>query len=180
MKLFLFFILFPFISLAQQNKHGILGQQAPDWQIHSWIDENGNDTQVKLADYKAKVIYLLCFQSWCPGCHSIGFPTLTKVMDHFKGNNDVEFVSIQTVFEGFGTNTKGKLRDTQLRYDLEIPMGHDPGNKQTYNRSSILYNYRTGGTPWVVIIDQQGKVVYNDYHIKPGKAIELIGRLVKQ
>lgn len=54
--------------------YGILGQRAPEWDVRQWFNlPDGKDT-VDLGDYKGKVVYLYCFQSWCPGCHSSGFP----------------------------------------------------------------------------------------------------------
>ena len=49
---------------AQNPNMGIRGREAPEWQIRSWIDKDGNPTEVRLADYKGKVVYLFCFQSW--------------------------------------------------------------------------------------------------------------------
>ena len=44
---------------------GILGQQAPELELNSWIDENGKPTDpLKLKDYRGKVIYLYFFQDW--------------------------------------------------------------------------------------------------------------------
>jgi len=37
--------------------------------------------------------------------------------------------------------------------------------------------YRSGGTPWVVMIDKQGKVVFNDFHIDTDVAVNAIERL---
>ena len=37
-----------------------------------------------------------------------------------------------------------------------------------------MRRYRTGGTPWIVVIDPQGLVVYNDYHINADKFIEYL------
>ena len=55
-----------------------------------------------------------CFQSWCPGCHSHGFPALKKVSDAFADNQNIAFVGIQTVFEGYFTNMVDKVREIQL------------------------------------------------------------------
>jgi hypothetical protein len=83
-------------------------------------------------------------------------------------------VGIQTVFEGYGINTKDKLRKNQLKHDLKIPMAHAAGNHQTHDIPAIMRNYRSGGTPWTVIIDPAGTVVYNQFHIDANRAAELI------
>ena len=83
-------------------------------------------------------------------------------------------MGIQTVFEGYRINTEDKLRKNQLKYDLKIPMAHAAGNPQTQAIPEIMSNYRSGGTPWTVIIDPYGKVVFNDFHIDANLASELI------
>ena len=81
---------------------------------------------------------------------------------------------MQTVFEGFGSNSEDKLRKNQLKYDLKIPMAHAPGNPQTHSIPEIMRKYRSGGTPWTVIIDPNGKVVFNEFHLDANLAAELI------
>ena len=90
--------------------------------------------------------------------------------------SDPRFVAlgIQTVFEGFQTNTRDRVREIQLRYDLNIPMGHDAGNPDGDHRPRTMRDYRTGGTPWIVIIDPQAQVVFNDYHLNTER---FIGRM---
>ncbi len=89
-------------------------------------------------------------------------------------------MGIQTVFEGFSINTKDKLRKNQLKYNLKIPMAHAAGNHQTHDIPAIMRNYRSGGTPWTVIIDPSGKVVYNNFHIDLKPAGALIKKLLSK
>jgi len=37
-----------------------------------------------------------------------------------------------------------------------------------------MYHYRTGGTPWFIFIDQDNKVIFNDFHLNDEKAIEYL------
>ena len=108
----------------------------------------------------------------------MGFPTLKKLTEIFKDNNEVVFVGVQTVFEGYSTNTKDKLRENQIKYELKIPMAHAPGNPQTHDIPQIMRNYRSGGTPWTVIIGRSGKVVYNNFHLDVKPAVDLIESLL--
>ena len=87
-------------------------------------------------------------------------------------------MGIQTVFEGFSINTEDKLRKNQLKYDLKIPMAHAAGDQQAQSIPEIMRNYRSGGTPWTVIIDPSGKVAFNDFHIDVEPAVTLIERLL--
>ncbi len=108
----------------------------------------------------------------------MGFPTLKKLSEAFKDNDAVTFLAVQTVFEGYSFNSPEKLRKNQLKYDVKIPMAHAPGNKDTHEIPSIMRHYRSGGTPWAVIIDQNGTVIYNHFHIEIDQAMTLINRLL--
>lgn len=57
--------LFGIKPASASSQLGILGQQAPEPELNSWIDENGKPTDpLKLQDYRGKVIYLYFFQDW--------------------------------------------------------------------------------------------------------------------
>ena len=87
------------------------------------------------------------------------------------------FLTVQTVFEGFGTNDAGAARRTGERYSLSIPVGHDDGGG---HGSRTMKRYRTGGTPWVVVIDRKGVVRFDGYHLPAAKARQLIGALLAE
>ena len=158
------------------QKGGILGKKAELWGADHWIHLPESKTNLNPSDFEGKVLYLYCFQSWCPGCHSSGFPTLKKVSEHYKDDDEVAFVSIQTVFEGFGTNTPEQVSAMAKRYGFSFPMGHS-GAKDS--ASVLMKNYRTRGTPWTIIIDKKGVVRYNDFHVTEKKAKALIDTLKK-
>ena len=149
-------------NLVKENK----AFDAAEFYVKDWVDENGNTTnQIKLSDFKGKFKVVYCFQSWCPGCHSIGLPNLKKMIQALKGNENVVFIAIQTVFEGHHENTFDKMLETQKKYDLKIPFGHDAGDDGK-SRSNFMQNYQTGGTPWFVFIDQNDSVIFADFHLK--------------
>jgi thiol-disulfide isomerase/thioredoxin len=153
---------------------GIADRPAPSWGVTDWHNLPRGRTTLDVADYRGKVVYLSCFQSWCPGCHRSGFPTLRAMIDKYADAVDVAFVAVQTVFEGYGTNTPAAARRTARRYDLEIPVGHDGSEGR---RSVLMGRYRTGGTPWTVIIDKAGVVRFNDFHTSVAAASALVDRL---
>ena len=88
------------IVAIQTSPKGIVNKLAPTLSGVQWIDLAQNNAPEIT---KGKVTYLFFFQSWCPGCHSHGFPTLKKLEAEFR--DDVNFIAVQTVFEGFRTNT---------------------------------------------------------------------------
>ena len=143
---------------------GTLNAKAPDLRVATWIDGKGDTmAPLKLADLgnQYKVIY--CFQHWCPGCHSHGFPTLKSMVD-LLSTKGFGFAVVQTVFEGGEMNTFDKLRENQIKYDLRIPFGHDAASSAS-GTPALMKDYRTGGTPWFTIIDPGNQVVYSDFHL---------------
>jgi len=151
--------------------------KAPEFNVKDWIDANGNKTdQIKLADYAGKFKIVYCFQSWCPGCHSVGLPNLQKMVDALADNDKVAFLAVQTVFEGHDSNTYDKMVETQKKYELKIPFGHDAGDDGK-SRSNIMTNYQTGGTPWFIFIDQNDNVVFADFHLNVDAAIEFLSQI---
>jgi thiol-disulfide isomerase/thioredoxin len=160
---------------AQAYRSGILNQPAPVWSVQKWINLPEGRSRIEIDDYRGKVLYLFCFQSWCPGCHSHGFPTLQKVISEFEGNDDLAFVALQTVFEGFQTNTFEAAIKTARDFALDIPVGQ---SGEDGVRSVVVDRYRTGGTPWTIIIDREGIVRYNDFRITVSQATTIIRDLL--
>ena len=170
-------LVIPQTAYATSKQYGIRGQQAPELEIKQWIDTNGKDrSPFKLSDHKGKYIFMEFWQSWCPGCHSHGFPSLKKISDAFKDNEHFISIAIQTTFEGFSTNTADKMLEIQKKYKLEVAMGHDAGKEGQHPKTMV--DYRSGGTPWAVLISPQGKVIYNDFSINPELTIEFLKRKI--
>lgn len=149
-------------------------QMAPEFEVNQWIDAGGNKINpIKLSDFEGKFKVVYCFQSWCKGCHSRGFPALQKMVDALKENDKVTFLAIQTVFEGHNANTYDKIVETQKQYSLKIPFGHDAGDDGK-STSNIMKNYLTGGTPWFIFINKHNHIVFADFHLIEAVAIEFL------
>ncbi len=149
---------------------GIANKKAPELRVQHWIGANGFGRQpLRLSDLGEGYKVLYCFQHWCPGCHSRGFPTLKRLVDSLE-DLGFGFAVIQTVFEGSDQNTADKLRDEQLRYGLQLPFGHDvPPDGERY--PTVMEDYRTAGTPWFIVIDPAGEVIFNDFQIEADRFI---------
>jgi len=170
------------LASAQTDKarpvRGIEGEIAPEIELDYWIDGDGKPSSFSVTESRGKWVFLKCFQNWCPGCHSSGFPTLKAFADKFHGHPDVAIAGIQTVFEGYGSNTQEDVRKLQLRYELPIVMGHDPGIQETHELPNTMKSYRTGGTPWLILIAPDGTVVFNDFHVNRQSLIDYISKQV--
>ncbi len=145
--------------------------KAPEFTVNTWIDTDGNKTTpIKLSTFKGKFKIVFCFQYWCSGCHSKGLPDLKKIVDALEGNANFAIFAIQTVFEGYQENTFDKIVETQKKYKLNIPFGHD-ADIDGKSQSTIMTSYKTNGTPWFILIDKHNNVVFSDFHLNPDAAI---------
>lgn len=158
----------------EASRLGILNRPAPNWGVTQWLNLPKGKSSLDVADYRGKVIYLYAFQSWCPGCHQHGFPTLKEVIARYGSDTNVAIIAVQTTFEGFHANGFEQAKQTTRRYDLKMPVGQS-GTAQ--EPSLLMRRYRTGGTPWTIIIDREGVVRFNDFHIEAEAAGRLIDRL---
>ncbi|WP_418262958.1 peroxiredoxin family protein [Flavobacterium faecale] len=164
--------------MNQNHTYGILGQIAPRWEVSHWINKYGElDNSIKFENYVGRIKVLFFFQNWCQGCHSVGFPSLVRMVTALGDTKDISFFAIQTVFEGQSQNTVEKTAINQTKYNLKIPFGHDSGDASTHFISKTMSAYRTGGTPWFVVIDRKGIVIFNDFHINSQNAIQYLQAL---
>ena len=153
---------------------GDLHNRAKELRVARWIDHDGKSLgrPIRLSDLGDGYKVIFCFQHWCPGCHTRGFPTLKRLHDSLSGSG-FGFAAIQTVFEGADTNTFDKLRINQERYALNIPFGQDvPESDERY--PTFMEDYRSGGTPWFTVIDPIGTVVFADFRLDAGRFLSAL------
>jgi hypothetical protein len=152
---------------------GIAGQPAPALRAITWVDESGSErASLSLDELGDGFRVLFFFQDWCEGCHLHGFPTLVRLVSELSDRN-VGFAAVQTVFEGFDVNTFERLCDNQRRYGLNIPFGHAAADSVS-PVPAIMEDYRSGGTPWFVVVSPEGRVVFDGFQLDPDKLIELV------
>ncbi len=156
-----------------KRRRGIKGKAAPELRVKKWINLPAGKRTIKLSDYRGKVVYLYFFQAGCPGCLRHGFPALRKLTHRYKNDSKVAFIAVQTPFEGFKYHTARRLPELARRFKLSIPMGHD--GRQSRRR--LMRWYRTGGTPWVAVIDHTGVVRFDGFHLKVTHAVRLVEAL---
>lgn len=144
---------------------------APELRVAHWIDSAGRPmAPLQLADLGPGYKLVYCFQHWCEGCHSHGFPALLQLVQALD-DKGFGFAVVQTVFEGFEVNTPERLRETQQRYGLALPFGHDQVEGAYPN---TMLDYATGGTPWFIVIDPQGTVVHSDFSLDAERLIRAL------
>ncbi len=154
---------------------GVVGQRAPTWHDVTWHGAGARGRDV--AEYRGKVLVLYAFQSWCPGCHSRGFPTLAALEKRYAAHDDVAFVAVQTTFEGFAANSPERGLDVVESFELAIPVGQSGAEGK---RSAFMRDYRTGGTPWTILIDKTGVVRFNDFFLDEKLGARWIDRMLAE
>lgn len=154
---------------------GIVGLPAPPPENVRWIDENGDERgPLALAGLGQGYTILYFFQDWCAGCHAHGFPTLVTLARELR-DKGVGLAAIQTVFEGWEVNTFDRLRENQRRYGLRIPFGHAVADLASADAvPTVMEAYRSGGTPWFVVIAPDGRVVYDGFRLDAEGLVEAL------
>ena len=99
-----------------------------------------------------------------------------KVETAFAGAPDVVCFQLQTVWEGQHTNTPESNAVIAKQFRIEVPIGYD-AHVDGARLSIFMRQYSTGGTPWTVVIDRSGKVVFNA--VTPKDASQLTGLIEK-
>lgn len=129
------------------------GTKAPELYVSEWINRDPG----MLRDMRGKVVVIDFFQMRCQGCNSFSIPLITYWEERYKGQNDIIFLSIHTVFEGHQYQTPDALKDFVKRKGITHPVGID-----AYGAGSSLpitmRKYGTGGTPCISIIDKNGNI----------------------
>lgn len=154
---------------------GIVGQPAPRFADVQWIDENGDErSPLTLAELGQGFKILYFFQDWCAGCHAHGFPTFVTLAEELR-DKGVGLAAIQTVFEGSEVNTFDRLRENQRRYGLRVPFGHADADSASADAvPAIMEAYRSGGTPWFVVIAPDGRVVYDGFRLDAKSLVQTL------
>ena len=143
--------------------------RAPELRVPFWIDGEGEALAgLKLADLGTGYKIIFCFKASCPSCHSRGFPAMQKLVTHLAGKG-FGFAVVHTAFDDDPFNSQERLRENQLKFDLKIPFGHDPKNGESY--PTVMQDYRTRGTPFFLVIDPAGALVFADFSLDVDKLI---------
>ena len=105
-------------------------------------DMYGRD--VKLSDYRGKVVLLNFWATWCPPCRAEN-PDIEEVYNEHKDIDGLVLLAPAI----------GESRDTVAGYmertDLHYPVGSDP-------TTQISANYRVLGIPTHIFVDREGIV----------------------
>jgi peroxiredoxin len=143
------------------------GTAAPDFTANKW---GGGD--LKLSDYKGKVVILDFWATWCPPCKA-SMPHLQQIHETVKGQDVVVLaVCVSDTREAY---EKWVPEHKELTFQFAFdPQGRD---RSKPNISRGLYN--VSGIPTTYIIGKDGKVVDSVLGYKGAKDVRIEEALAK-
>jgi len=114
----------------------------------NFILTNLKGENIKLSDYKGKVVVLDFWATWCGPCRA-SFPNMQELVNEYK-NKDVAFFFIATWQEG----KPNAIKDEVSKFITD--------NKYTFNvlfdyNNDIVAKYKIKGIPTKIVIDKNGE-----------------------
>ena len=152
----------PTVTAAYADTTAVkVGETAPDFTLK---DTDGKD--VKLADYKGKIVVLEWFNPGCPFVkkHHETLDTMAKLAKDYK-DKDVVWLAINSGSEGKQGAAQTENAKAKKDWKIEYPILLD-----TTGATGKAYGAKT--TPHMFVIGKDGKLAYSgaiDDHRAPGK-----------
>lgn len=134
------------------------GRMAPDFSLPSLRD----DTTVRLADFRGKVVILNFWGSWCPPCRDEA-PILRAFAQEYAAS-DVVLLGID-VWEQDWNDGRAFLQ----QFGIDYPNLYDA-------RGTVTIDYGVSGVPETFVIDRQGRLLGK--YTGPVKSVEHLAQLV--
>ncbi|MNJ93930.1 Thiol-disulfide oxidoreductase ResA [compost metagenome] len=151
-------LLLPFATMAQDDKSTLtkLGESVPKF---SFEIERGKTANID--DYKGKLILINLFATWCPPCNT-ELPLVQKqIWEKYSNNPDFAFFVFGRE-EGWD-----KLEPFKKAKGFTFPILPDVDR-------SIFSKFATQSIPRNIIIDQNGKIIYQSIGFSEKEFAEMV------
>lgn len=148
-----YFSLLLAVLLSGQAQALERGQLAPEFSIP------GNNRQIKLSDFRGKLVYLDFWASWCGPCKK-SFPWMNALQEKYS----------QRGFTVLAVNLDTKTEDSEL-FLSKVPANFLIGfDKQ----GELPKQFQVQGMPSSVLIDREGKIIaiHKGFNENSAKKIE--------
>lgn len=141
---FLLLGIFPDSQLCAQGDTSYLLNKGVDVTAPDFVLKDLNDKEVRLSDYRGKVVLLNFSTTWCPHCRTI-IPYLTELHDQYK---DKDFVILNIDIQ----ESKKRVNAFATKYKIPYRVLLDRDAK-------VAMVYEVVGVPNLILIDREGLIV---------------------
>lgn len=120
------------------------GDIAPDFSLPSIFEEKN----IALSDFRnSKYVLLYFWASWCPSCLEA-----RSHVEAFRKRVSPEKLEILAINIGAGDSIES-VRKFEKKHPISVPVLFDKGSR-------VSQSYGIRGVPFFVLVDPQGKIVY--------------------
>ena len=157
--LLIIILLFSFLSgcLDSSNINGVNGGE-------EFIFTALDDSQIRLSNYRGKVVILDMWATWCGPCHAV-MPELKKIYENYT-RDDLEILSVDIDSRESVENIQDFMVWFEDQYDIELNwiFGRDDGSiSEKYMNESAI--------PTLAVFDQKGRLYYRKAGVHAYKEI---------
>lgn len=144
----------PYYNSGKAGNEISSSKAAPDFELTS-VDGK----QVKLSDFKNKIVILDFWATWCGPCRE-SIPDLVDLRKKYK-DKGLEIIGISLDDENTVENVKPFINNYGINYTI------------VHGNSKVVQDYgNITGIPTMFIIDQKGNIVTSHMGLVPKKIIE--------
>ena len=130
-------------AISSQDKWDIKKQSIEE-PAPNFILEDLDGDEIKLSNYKGKVVLLIFSTTWCPHCHTM-IPYFKKIYQKYKDRGFVIF-NIDIM------ESPKRVRSFATKYVLPYGVLLD-------KKGEVAKSYGVRGVPTLILVNKEGKIV---------------------
>lgn len=140
--------------VAKENKNKDLISKFGSATAQDFTLKNIEGKEIKLSDYKGKIVVLDFWATWCGPCKA-SFPKMQDLVTKYKGKN-VEFLFVNTWENGKEDEIFKKVTTyiTDKKFDFNVIFD---------SKQEVVTNYKIEGIPTRIVIDKNGNILTYDH-----------------
>jgi len=140
--------------VAKENKNKDLVSKFGSATAQDFTLKNMDGKEIKLSDYKGKIIVLDFWATWCGPCKA-AFPKMQDLVTKYKGK-DVAFFFVNTWENGKEDEIFKKVTTyiSEKKFDFNVLFD---------SKQEVVANYKIEAIPTRIVIDRNGNILTYDH-----------------